>query len=265
MLSRTDDTSVVRRGRPFQRAGLIRRTALFPVALALAFALYPFAGARYGATFFAAAALAAVSVPLILLTPWDRLPQLMQIVPPLLFVATVMLLREAHSGASSGYAAFSFVPVIWLALYGAAWQLGTVVVAVGLGLALPIVIEGGPHYPPAEWQRVVGVLFISATLAWTIRSLVGRLVEQSAARVEAERRVRELEAYELHDDVVQSLTAAQLALSLERAEEAEAAVAHALHTTQRIVASALGAPHARFETGQLARSAKPSEGDGDRT
>ena len=261
MLSRVDNADAVLDHRPFRRRGLVRRTALFPIALALAFAVYPFAGAAYGPDFVAAVVVAAISVPLTLLTPWDRLPQAAQIVPPLLYLASVMLLREAHGGASSGYAPWAFVPVIWVALYGVWWQLAAMIAFVGIGLALPILVVGEPQYPDAEWQRVAGVLFVSAALGWTIKSLVARLVEQTSARVGAERRVRELEAFELHDDVVQSLTEAQLALALERPGQAEPAVRRALDTAQRLVERTLGESPERFAPGRLARESTPRRAD----
>lgn len=257
MLTRTDDAQAVRDHRPFRHVGLIRRTAIFPVALGLAFALYPFGEPDWGPAFRAAVVVAVGSVPLILLTPWDRLPPAAQLAPPFVFLAAILLLREAGGGAASGYTPFTFLPVLWFALYGTRGQLAAAIGAVAIGLGLPILLVGAPEYPDAEWRRVIGVFFVDTTLGWTIQSLVGRVSEASLARLDAERRLRELEAYELHDDVVQSLTEAQLALSLDRMGQAQTAVASALHTTQRIVTRLLGDNGARFAPGGLTRTPKP--------
>jgi len=51
MLTRGQDIAAARDRRPFRRRGLLVRTAIFPAASALAFALYPFGGPGYGLAF----------------------------------------------------------------------------------------------------------------------------------------------------------------------------------------------------------------------
>ncbi|HSP71680.1 MAG TPA: hypothetical protein VLN26_04875, partial [Gaiellaceae bacterium] len=143
MLSREQDVDALRDRRPFRRRGLVLRTAIFPLALALAFVLYPFGDQTYGVRFFLAVAVAAAFVPVVILTPWERLPQAAQLVPPLLFLLSIALLRDAHEGAVSGYAPLMLVPVLWLALYGTRAELAAGVLVAGLALVLPILITGG--------------------------------------------------------------------------------------------------------------------------
>ena len=239
MLSRERDLDALRDRRPFRRRGLVLRTAIFPLALALAFALYPFGDQTYGVRFALAAGVAAAFVAVVLLTPWDRLPQAAQVLPPLLFLLCIALLRDAHAGGASGYAPFVLIAVLWLGLYGTRAELAAGVVAAGLALALPIVIVGGPAYPQGEWRRVASVVAVGAAVGYIVQSLLGRLLGEIAAHEETERRLREAEAYELHDDVVQNLTVAQLALSLHDREGAGAAIGEALKRVQRIVARLL--------------------------
>ncbi|HSP70885.1 MAG TPA: hypothetical protein VLN26_00865, partial [Gaiellaceae bacterium] len=86
-----------------------------------------------------------------------------------------------------------------------------------------------------------------------------RLFAEIGAREETERRLREAEAYELHDDVVQNLTVAQLALSLDDREGAGAAIGEALTRVQRIVARLLASSRdgGRVVPGSLVRAAPP--------
>jgi signal transduction histidine kinase len=79
------------------------------------------------------------------------------------------------------------------------------------------------------------------------------------AHEETARRLREAEAYELHDDVVQSLTVAQLAAAVDDGERVRGSVAEALATVQGIVARLLdsGRPEdAGFAPGELRRDSR---------
>lgn len=259
MLSREQDVDALRDRRPFRRRGLVLRTAIFPLALALAFVLYPFGDQTYDVRFAIAAAVAAAFMPVVILTPWERLPQAAQLVPPLLFLLSVALLRDAHAGGASGYAPFVLIAVLWLALYGTRAELAAGVVAAGLALAVPILIVGGPAYPPGEWRRVAGIVAVGAALGYIVQSLLGRLLSEIAAHEETERRLREAEAYELHDDVVQNLTVARLALSLDDREGADAAIGEALTRVQRIVARLLAGSRGggAVTPGSLVRTAPP--------
>ncbi|HEY6053221.1 MAG TPA: hypothetical protein VIU86_04780 [Gaiellaceae bacterium] len=262
MLSRERDLDALRDRRPFRRRGLVRRTAIFPLALALTFALYPFGRPTYDVRFALAAGAAAAFVVVVLLTPWERLPQTAQVVPPLLYLLSVALLRDAHEGAASGYAPFTLVAVLWLALYGSRVELAAGVLAAGLALVLPILIVGGHAYPTTEWRRAAGIVLVGAAVGYIVQSLLGRLLGEIAAHAETERRLREAEAYELHDDVVQNLTVAQLSLSLDDREAAGVAVGEALTRVQRIVARLLESSRdgGAVAPGSLVR-AKHSAGD----
>ncbi len=261
MFSRGEDLLAARERRPFRHRGLVRRSALFPAGLLFAFAVYPFGHPSYGGAFVAAAVVVAASVAATLLLPWRLLPQAAQTLPPLLFMLVVALLRQAHGGITS-YTPLLLVPVIWLALYGTRLQLLLGIAAAAAALAVPIVLVGAPAYPASEWRRAASVVFVGVAVGFTIRALVGIVLAQIGERERLELRLRELEAFELHDDVVQRLTTAQLAFALDDPRRARSDLDHALGTVQRIVARQLMSDGGRLTAGSLVRERPAGTGNG---
>lgn len=231
MLSRRNDIVALRERRPFRRRGLLWRTAVFPLTLLVAFALYPYGTPVYDARFAVAAVLALAFLPLAILTPWQRLPRPAQLLLPLLYLAVIALLRDAHGGAASGYAPFLLVTVLWFALYGSRVDLIVGILATGLALALPIFADAG-SYPSGEWRRSTGIVLVGSVLGFTIQTLLSRLFREIDAHEETARQLRQAEAFELHDDVVQNLTVAKLAYALDDHERAHSSLDQALTTVQ---------------------------------
>lgn len=254
MLSRRNDIAALRERRPFRRRGLLRRTAVFPLTLLLAFALYPYGHPVYDARFAAAAMLAIAFVPAAIVTPWQRLPRSAQLLLPLLYVAVVALLRDAHGGAASGYAPFVLVTVLWFALYGTRTDLVLGLLASALALGLPM-FTGAASYPSGEWRRTAGVALVGGVIGFTIQTLLARLFHEIDAHDETARLLRQAEAFELHDDVVQNLTVAKLAFALDDHERAHGSVDEALTKVQRIVAQLLTGTRRSngFSAGSLVR------------
>jgi len=242
MLTRGGDLEALRTHRPFRRRGLVRRTLVFPLAILLAFAMFPIGEAQYDLRFATATLLTLLLVAVVLIAPWDRLPGWAQILPLLGFLAVIALLRDAHGGSAAGYAPFLILPLLWLAVYGTRRQFVVGLVAAGLALAVPILAAGGDAYPTDEWRRTVAFLFVGGVLGYGIRALLDRLFTEVDAREEAERMLRERGAFDLHDDVVQDLTTAQLALAVDDRETAGASVSRALGRTQQIVTLLLTPP-----------------------
>jgi signal transduction histidine kinase len=253
MLSRRNDLVALRERRPFRRRGLLWRTAVFPLTLLLAFALYPYGNPVYDTRFAVAAALALAFLPLATLTPWQRLPRPAQLLLPLLYVAVIALLRDAHGGAASGYAPFLLVTALCFALYGSRTDLVIGILATGLALAIPIFADAG-SYPSGEWRRATGILLVGSVLGFTSQTLLGRLFREIDAHEETARRLRQAEAF-VHDDVVQNLTVAKLAFALDDHDRAHSSVDRALTTVQRIVAQLLTSTHRSngFTAGSLVR------------
>ena len=117
---------------PFVRDGmLLRRTALFAVALVAGFILVPLVapGVHKPSDFAAAAILTVLTVLAIVLLPWPRLPNWIAIVPPLLYMLVVAELYTQGGGATSGFGALILLPVLWLALYGTQAQMVASIIA----------------------------------------------------------------------------------------------------------------------------------------
>lgn len=96
-------------------------------------------------------------------------------------------------------------------------------------------------------------------LGFTLQTLLSRLFHEIDAHEETTRLLRQAEAFELHDDVVQNLTVAKLAFALDDTERAHGSVDQALTTVQRIVAQLLTSRRRSndFTAGSLVR--KPDE------
>lgn len=213
-------------------AGLGRRGAPFAAILLVGFVLFLVSSPKHWWYFAAAAAVAATAVVSAFRVPWERLPPLATALVPLAVVLSIALLREGQGGGISGYGALFLLPTLWAACYGSRTQLLIVLAAMLAAFWLPIVIVGAPYYPSNQW-RGGGLLVL-------IVGLFGLVIQQLLFdRAEAELRLREASAFELHDDVVQNLTVAQLALAVGDAERAQAAVGEALKVGQGIVESLL--------------------------
>jgi diguanylate cyclase (GGDEF)-like protein len=182
---------------PLQRAGLGRRGWPYAVALGSAVAL-AVPGAERPAWLAAGAALLAAVVVAGWFGPWERLPRLAQLAPPLLACAGVMVLREAHASVSPGVAPFLLTPVVWLAVYGTAAEAMVGVAAAGASLALPVALW--PHlYPVDELRRAAAYAAVGVLLTVMIRGnrfsavvdpltgLASRGAGEEALRLELER------------------------------------------------------------------------------
>jgi len=220
---------------PFTQPGLARRGAPFAILLGAGFVLFLFGTPRDWAYFVAALAVAGGAFAAAWLVPWERLPQFATIVPPLAVVLAIVLLREGQGGSLSGYGALFLVPTLWVACYGTRVQLAVVLGAVLVAFWLPIVVIGEPSYPTSQWRGGGLLVVIVGFFGFVIQQLLDNLIDEERRRLDAERRLREASAYELHDDVVQSLTVAQLSLGLKDPEGAKSAVDRALKVAQHIV------------------------------
>ena len=238
--------------RPFDRSGMGRRTAPFAASLVLAFALAPVGSPDYGIELPAALALALLTTLAVAVMPWDRMPELAELLPVVGFLGVVALLRHDLGGAASGYAALALVPVVWAALYGSGRLLAATVAATGSTIALPAALIGGSLYPEAEWRRTVFMVVVAAILAVAIQSLVSALRSESVRREQSETTLRELQALEINDDVVQNLAVAKAALELGQRDRGYDAVQQALESAKAIVARLLDS-RTEFGPGSLVR------------
>ncbi len=169
------------RTRAFDREGLAGRVA--PFALAGAVAVVVAVDVPDLTWLAIGAVLTAATILLALFVPWWRLPRWSDAIPPLVYLAAVAALRHAGGGAASGYAPLFLVPILWLAMYGTRAQLLLALVGLGLALVVPIVLVGAPHYPFADWRRLVILVTISATLGIMVQRLVREVRAQTERAV----------------------------------------------------------------------------------
>jgi diguanylate cyclase (GGDEF)-like protein len=181
----------VRRRDSFARRRLLARAAPFLGAGLLPFATLPLPPEIVSPPSVAAAALLTALICLTAVyVPWDRLPPVAQVVPPLAYFVVIALLREAEGG-SAGYATLVMLPVFWLALYGRRGELAIGIIGVAATFFTPLFLIGPPEYPASEWRVAILWVAMASLVGFTVQRLVTRLrerAEESAKRAEALRR-----------------------------------------------------------------------------
>jgi signal transduction histidine kinase len=221
------------------RSGLALRSSPFLALLLTGFVLFTVGSPRHWWWFAASLAVTVLACVLAIVVPWERLPEVTAATPAVLVVLSIALLRQAQGGGASGFGALFLVPVLWIACYGTRQQLLVVLAAVVVAFWLPIIVIGGHEYPTSQWRGGGLLVLAVAFVGLLIQQLISSLLAEHARRLEAEQALRETRAYEIHDDVVQDLTAAQLALSLDDRTRAGAAIERALRGAQAIVGELL--------------------------
>jgi len=171
---------------PLHHSGFARRAAPFAAAMLAASALIhlqPAPERALEALVFAG--LVGIVLVVTMVLPWDRLPEPLQVVPPVAFLAAVALLRDSTGGTSSPYTPLVILPVLWLGLYGTGRQLLTGLAAVAGALVVPVVWLG---YPAAEWRNAAIWIAVSVLIGATVQRLVRELRDR-ASRLEEVSRV----------------------------------------------------------------------------
>src|SRR2546430_7804109 len=120
----------------------------------------------------AAAVLSAATAAAVVFLPWDRLPRVADVAPPLAFLVCAGLLRHGEGGGESSYAPLLILPVAWMAAYGTRVQLGVVLAALAAVMTLPILVYGAPEYPDGEWRRTFVWVATSAVLGFAGQRLM---------------------------------------------------------------------------------------------
>ena len=178
-LARAADAALSRDGGPLRRDG--RWVRLLPFALialvASVLTLIPSgladAEAAHVSTVIWSAVLFVIVVVAAALFPWDRWPPNAQVVIPFGYMIVVALLRHAQGSGDAGYTILYILPVVWLALYGPAWQLGVALPVVTGLILLPLVIYepimGEAHYPHNDLALLVINVLIIVFVAGALR------------------------------------------------------------------------------------------------
>jgi signal transduction histidine kinase len=234
---------------------------LFLGLLVVGFVLFVLQTPRDWPYFIAAVGIAALACAALAYGKWFEPNRIAAVLPPLAVVLAIALLREGQGGSLSGFAALYLLPVLWVAFFGTRATLGVVLVAVLTAFWLPIVLEGAPHYPSSQWRSGGLLVVIVGMSGLAIQQLLIELAQEEERRALAELQLRKISAYELHDDVVQNLTAAQLAMALGDGDRARSAVAKALEVGQQIVENLLATEAPR--AGRYVMGRAEGEGTGE--
>ena len=136
-------------------------------------------------TYLLAAAIAAVSLLMVLLRPAYDGPiarAVGDLPSSLVLLAAIGLLRvSVPGGPVSAYSLVALVPVFWTALYGdGLGQLVVMLVALAAFYAAPPAILGPPAYPASDFVQVLLPLGVSAIICVTAQQLVARARRDAA-------------------------------------------------------------------------------------
>jgi diguanylate cyclase (GGDEF)-like protein len=166
--------------RPFARELLLRRAAPFALAMAVSFAVLPLSEESVRIGWLAGALILAVGLASAAwFVPWQKLPQSAEAIPPLLWFAVVLMLRQSQDGTLTGYGPLLMLPVLWLLLYGTRPQVAAAVGCVALTLSLPVLFDGGPTRGTDARLAIVWTV-IAAVVCFTVVRLVDEIRRQSA-------------------------------------------------------------------------------------
>jgi diguanylate cyclase (GGDEF)-like protein len=123
-----------------------------------------------------ASTVTAATVILTLFVPWHRLPYVCHTLVPFVFLAVAYLARVATGGAGSSYAQLALLPLFWVAVYGARWELGAMFAASAALLTLPLL---GADHGDEQWVRTLGMLFGGGAVALVVHRFIGQIRRQT--------------------------------------------------------------------------------------
>ena len=171
-------------GRAFAPEGLARRVAPFGVVgiLAVVVAL-PWVPPSNTPLLLVGVGFVAAAVVTALLLPWSVMPRWADLVPPLLYVASIAFVRHATDAAASDVVPLFALPIVWVALYGSRREILLIVGAANVAALAPAVAFGAPEYPSDEWQHLLVDAAIGLLVGWTVNQLVTHIREQNAREV----------------------------------------------------------------------------------
>ncbi len=109
--------------------------------------------------------------------------------PPLLYLVSVALLREATGGATGGMGGLAILSVVWIALHGNRLDLALVIVGVIVMFVAPVALIGAPSYPAGGWRSAILLAGLVTVVGITVQRLLDevRLQADLARRREQER------------------------------------------------------------------------------
>ncbi len=177
-----DSTQDTTQSHPFARETLFRQAG--PLLGAALLVLLSIAISQStpgeGRMLIQAATLTALTVSAMALLPWGDLPAAFQAGPALSFLMVTFLIRQATGGPESIYAQLVLVPILWLAVFGSAIELGAGIVALSVVLLGPIIATPGAE---SQWPQALLLIGTSTLVGAGVQRLFTQLRTHSSALV----------------------------------------------------------------------------------
>jgi signal transduction histidine kinase len=163
--------------------------------------------------------LLAVVAAEIAFVPWAQVPGWLTVTVPLLYTVSILFLIQAAGGSTSGVGIVLLSPVIWASLFHRRWETAVVALAV-LGVMLFISLNPDMATTSVLIRRIFFWAALVTMIAFVGHGLRARVRRSREETARVQDRLRELSiladrdriASSLHDNVVQRLFAAGLAL-----------------------------------------------------
>jgi GGDEF domain-containing protein len=203
-----------------------------------------------------AGALNLILIALVAWLPWQKLPRIADLLPPLFYMVVVALLRDGLGGAVSAYSTLLILPVLWLAMYGSRAELAVSVIGVALLLTMPIVLIGSPDYTDEEWRRALLWVTVTGIMGLAVQDLVEQVRQRAEAlhtvSAAVGRRTREIETRSAICEAAKDNARADYAVMLEPDANARRLVATAatddeVENTEVFLTDSTAAPVRAYE------------------
>ncbi|MGH2635068.1 MAG: diguanylate cyclase [Actinomycetota bacterium] len=163
---------------PLSREALFRQVGTLVGAVLLGFLSMALGEVdRHASTMLVqASTVAAATVIATLAVPWHRLPSLLHTLVPLSFLGVAYFARQATGGADSAYAQLALLPVFCVAVYGTRVELGSMILAAGALLAMPLVRDGASS---EAWVQTFAMLIGGSGVALIVHRFLDGLRHQT--------------------------------------------------------------------------------------
>ncbi len=164
---------------PLSREALFRQVGALVGAVLLGFlsmAVREVGADRTGLLVQASTATAA-TVVVVLLLPWHRMPNVVHMLVPFVYLAVAYLAREATGGAQSAYAQLALLPIFWVAVYGSRAELAGIILGAATLLSMPLFGHGATDQ---EWVRTLTTLLGGSIVAFVVHRFFNLIRHQTS-------------------------------------------------------------------------------------
>jgi diguanylate cyclase (GGDEF)-like protein len=124
-----------------------------------------------------ASTLTVATVAATVLIPWHRLPAMIPRLMPFVYLYVTFMAQKATGGIDSPYTQLAFLPVLWVAVYGEATEVGATIGGAAIALALPL-LWGKPT--EQEWVRTFALIGAGGALGFVVHRFFAGLRHQTS-------------------------------------------------------------------------------------